>query len=72
MYTESNHPPAIIRQLPAAINCRISNLLGEIETFNKSKPRCEEVLQFSDYSEKLSYTSCNPTVNRRRSLYRFI
>ena len=61
---QSNHPPSIIRQLPAAINRRINDISCNQETFDKAKPCYEEALQASGYTEKLSYS--NPSMPRNR------
>ena len=42
--TNSNHPPAIIKHLPAAIGRRISDISASKELFNKAKPHHESAL----------------------------
>ena len=70
--TKSNHPPTIIRQLPAAINRRISDISCNKEAFDKPKPPYEKALKSSGFTENLIYTSHNiptPTKkNRRRNV----
>ena len=72
MNTKSNHPPTIIRQLPAAINRRISDILCNKEEFDKAKPPYEKTLKFSGFTENLIYTSYNTSTptkkNRRRNV----
>ena len=54
--TNSNHPPTIIKHLPAAIGRRISDISSNKELFNKAKPHYESVLKRSGHDEKLTYT----------------
>ena len=48
--TKSNHPPNIIKQIPASINRRISDNSSNEDAFNKAKPR----LQLSFESQRLN------------------
>ena len=52
----SNHPPTIIKHLPAAIGRRISDISSSKELFNKAKPHYESALKQSGHDEKLIYT----------------
>ena len=54
--TNSNHPPTIIKHLPAAIGRRISDISSNKELFKKAKPRYESALKESGHDEKLTYT----------------
>ena len=54
--TNSNHPPTIIKHLPAAISRRISDISSSKELFNKAKPHYESALKQSGHDEKLIYT----------------
>ena len=70
--TKSNHPPNIIKQLPASINRRISaNSCNEHE-FNKAKPIYETALKASGYSETLIYNEDNQPTRPRRNRQRNI
>lgn len=63
----SNHPPTILKQLPAAIGLRISEISSNEEMFNKSKPHYEDALKKSGHNEKLQYsTHSTPTPRRRQ------
>jgi hypothetical protein len=55
--SRSNHPPAIIRQLPKSINHRISNLSSDQQTFNSSAPTYENALRRSNYDFNLQYNA---------------
>ena len=52
--TNSNHPPTIIKHLPAAIGRRISNISSSKELFNKAKPHYESALKQSGHDEELT------------------
>ena len=51
----SNHPPNIIKQLPASINRRISDNSCNEHEFNKAKPIYDDALKSSGYTEMLSF-----------------
>jgi len=73
--TKSNHPPTIIRQLPAAINRRISDISCNQEMFDNAKPLYEKALKSSGFTENLIYTRPKtPTPakkNRKRKIIWF-
>ena len=52
----SNHPPAILKQLPMSINKRISNLSCNQETFETAAPIYENALRHSNFVTQLTYT----------------
>ena len=54
--TNSNHPPTIIKHLPAVIGRRISDISSNKELCNKAKPHYESALKRSGHGEKLTYT----------------
>ena len=54
--SNSNHPPTIIKHLPAAIGRRISDISSNKELFNKAKPHYESALKQSGHDEELMYT----------------
>ena len=49
--TNANHPPTIIKHLPAAIGRRISDISSSKELFNKAKPHYESALKQSGHDE---------------------
>ena len=51
----SNHPPAILKQLPMSINKRISNLSCNQETFETAAPIYENALRHSNFVTQLTY-----------------
>lgn len=60
----SNHPPAIRRNLPAMIEKRVSGLCSSQEIFNNHKTFYENALGKSGYQVKLQY---KPTKNAKKT-----
>ena len=56
---KSNHPPIIIKHLPAAINRRISNLSCNEEEFHKASGPYNAALRASQPTESNQTRSCN-------------
>ena len=78
--SNSNHPPTIIKHLPAAIGQRISDISSSKELFNKAKPHYESALKQSGHDEKLmhterkepvTHTAQNNRKNRQRNIIWF-
>ena len=55
IHSQSNHPPNIIKNLPSAINKRLSSTSCNEEEFEKAAPIFNEVLQKSGYRYKLKF-----------------
>ena len=53
----SNHPPTIIKNLPASIGLRISDLSQNEEIFSIAKPYYQEALKSSGNNEEILYTN---------------
>ena len=51
----SNHPPSVIRQIPAPISTRISGLSCDSDEFNKTSQLYNDALKSSGYKEKIQY-----------------
>ena len=67
--SHSNHPPAIVKQLPLSVNRRISSLSSDQQSFNSAAPFYENALRRSNYNQNLQFQpSTEPTAatNRRR------
>ena len=65
-FQKSNHPPNIIKQIPASISRRISDLSCNKEVFERAKPYYNERLKSSGYREELSYTKTEDRTNKRK------
>ena len=67
IHVQSNHPPAIIKQLPKSINSRISTLACDSGEFNKAAPIYNKALQESGFSERLCYEPSEREKERRKN-----
>ena len=65
--TKSNHPSNVIKQIPASISRRISDLSCDKEAFERAKPYYDERLKSSEYREELSYTKTEDRTNKRKN-----
>ena len=75
--SNSNHPPTIIKHLPAAIGRRISDISSSKELFNQAKPHYESALKQGGHDEKLMFTerkkpATHTTQNSRKNRQRNI
>ena len=64
--TQSNHPPSIIKQIPAMISARISENSCNKEEFDKAAPIYNKALAESGYSETITYVEAKPKKKRSR------
>ena len=55
VHSQSNHPPNIIRNIPAAINRRLSSISSDQAVFNEAAPQYQEALRKSGYMHKLEF-----------------
>ncbi len=72
---ESNHPPTIIKNLPASISRRVSDISYDEEIFRNSAPYYENALKSSGYAENLSYETTSggtPLPSNKKSRQRRI
>ena len=66
---QSNHPPSILRRIPATINRRLSSISCNKECFDTSKQPYQEALDKSGFNYQLNF---DPQPTRRRSRRRNI
>ena len=74
VHTSSNHPPHIIKQIPAAISKRISPLSHNEESFNTAANTYNDALNSSGYTNNLEYSATQPPKrkkNRKRKIIWF-
>ena len=74
--SQSNHPPAILKQLPAVIGKRVSSLSCDLEEFNKAAPIYDSALRSSGIASRLEYShpatsSKHARRNRSGNILRF-
>ena len=63
--SRSNHPPNIIKMLPASIGNRLSSISCDAEAFNDAKPEYENALKssgFTDYKLEFTPTPEDPAI----------
>ena len=51
----SNHPPQLLKQLPAAISRRLTDISSDQAAFEEAAPLYNEALQASGYTEKVKF-----------------
>ena len=74
IHKHSNHPPSILRQLPASINKRISTLSSDKQVFDDAVQTYQNALGHSNFSHKLEYmphVTQQPRRNRQRNIIWF-
>ena len=69
IHTESNHPPNIVKHIPAAIENRLSNLFSTEILFKESRTLYEDNLRQSGYNKKLAYKPTD-TNHQKHSKYK--
>ena len=67
VHAKSNHPPLIIKNLPLAINKRLSEISSNEDVFNNAKPPYQEALKKSGYQHELKYEKHEKTNRRNRT-----
>ena len=71
--SQSNHHPAIFKQLPAVIGKRVSSLSCDLDEFNKAVPIYDSALGSSSFTSKLEYSHpATPSKHARRNRSRNI
>ena len=71
VHVKSNHPPNIIKQIPASIQKRLSDLSSNEEIFVWATPNYAAALQRSGYDHQFQYTprSRNQVAKSKLQLY---
>jgi len=65
VHQESNHPPALLKNIPENINKRLTSISSSKKVFNDAIPPYQKALDESGYNHKLTYNP-QPTRNRNR------
>lgn len=55
VHRQSNHPPALLKNIPLNINKRLTNISSSKEVFDAAIPPYQKALQESGYDHKLTY-----------------
>ena len=67
IHAESDHPPNIIKQLPRAVEKRISDLSSTEEIFEESKGHYQDALRKSGHNYTLKYTPSSTNIGNARN-----
>ena len=57
VHWQSNHPPSILKNIPAAVSRRITDTSSDQRTFNTAAPLYNNALKASGYGEHISFLS---------------
>ena len=66
VHQQSNHPPALLKNIPKNINQRLSNISSSREIFDEAIAPYQKALDESGYSHRLTYNPPTNQANRRR------
>ena len=69
VHSKSNHPPSVKKNIPEAINRRLSSLSSDENQFNSVAPTYQQALEKAGYKFKLQFKpqqAKNPAKNRNR------
>ena len=70
--SKSNHPPSILRNIPLAVNQRISSISSSKEVFDQAAPFFQTELTRAGYSHKLEYQEPLQAQQKRKRYRRII
>ena len=71
IHQQSNHPPALLKNIPLDINKRLTNISSSNEVFDESIAPYQQALEESGYDHKLTYNP-EPTPRTKRKRKRNI
>ena len=71
VHRQSNHPPALLKNIPLNINKRLTNISSSKEVFDESIAPYQQALKESGYDHKLTYNP-EPTPRNKRQRKRDI
>ena len=69
VHRQSNHPPALLKNIPENINKQLTSISSNQKVFNEAIPPYQKALDESSYNHKLTY---NPQPKRNRNRQRKI
>ena len=67
VHRQSNHPPAVLKAIPDAINNRLSNISSDEQAFDSACPPYQYALHKSGYNYKLKYNPQHAKTKRTRN-----
>ena len=66
VHADSNHPPAVKKNLPQNINNRLSRISANEEVFNEAAPTYQQALAASGYNHQLKFQPNIRSINRNK------
>ena len=63
----SNHPPSILRNIPIAVNRRISNISANEQVFRDAAPAYQDALKKSGYDHEMKYEPPKPSQGKSKN-----
>ena len=63
---QSNHPPAVTKNIPLAVNRRLSSISSTKEIFDSAAPIYQAELSRAGYNHKLEFTEVEEPKRRRK------
>ena len=67
IHSQSNHPPAIIKQLPLSIESRLRKISSSKEIFEDASKEYQDALERSGFKHKLKYEDSTTLPQRQKS-----
>jgi len=65
VHRQSNHPPALLKNIPLNINKRLTNISSSKEVFDESIAPYQQALKESGYEHTLTYNP-EPTTRKKK------
>ena len=65
--SKSNHPPSILKNIPIAVNRRLSKISSNEQVFKDSVPPYQEALNKSGYSHTLKFEKISNSGAKKRN-----
>ena len=66
VHRQSNHPPALLKNIPENINKRLTSISSSENVFNEAIPPYQKALDESGYTYKLTYNPQTTQAPRKR------
>ena len=67
VYTQSNHPPTVLRSIPAGVNKKLSRISATKEIFEAAAPLFQEALNKSGYKHKQQFEQPEKQATKKKA-----
>ena len=67
VHSQSNHPPLVLKNIPAGVNRRLSRISANKDVFDRACPPYQEALRRSGYQYTLQYEPVEDQAAKKRS-----